>query len=305
MEENKGKTLVSVIIPTYKRPDFLLRAIESVRNQTYKNIEIFVVDDNGLGTEWQVKTHHLLVDLIQSGAITYITHDVNRNGSAARNTGITASKGSYITFLDDDDVLLPQKIEKQVDILENHKGYDAVYTGFDIFKGEKKLKSVIPTSKGNLQYELLSTDWSIGTGSNPMFRRCVFEDIGLFDVSFIRHQDIEFLVRFFRTHEIGVVSEILINRYIDSAINRIDCERLIQVKDKFLLTFKKDIENFQDCKRNTILRNQYADIACNAIKERNYSVAIKYYKKANKYKLLSLKIIAKAIAYGLLSYKVE
>lgn len=171
--------------------------------------------------------------------------------------------------------------------------------------GGKKLKSVIPTEKGNLQYELLATNWSIGTGSNPMFRRTVFCEVGLFDVSFIRHQDIEFLVRFFRTYKIGVVSEILICRYLDSSINRIGCERFIAVKEKFLSTFKHDIEKFSKSQRNTILRNQYADIACHAIQEKKCSIAIKYYKIANKYKLLSPKILAKAIAYGIFHYKVE
>lgn len=304
MENNKGNTLVSVIIPTYKRPDTLLRAIDSVRNQTYKNIEIIVVDDNGIGTEWQVKTKKLLERLINSQIITYIPHDVNRNGSAARNTGIASSTGLYVTFLDDDDVLLPQKIGKQVELL-NSKEFDAVYVGFDIFKGDEKLKSVNPTAQGNLQYELLTTNWSIGTGSNPMFRRRIFNEVGLFDVSFIRHQDIEFLVRFFRTYKIGAIPEILINRYVDSRINRIDCERFIQVKEKFLSTFKNDIEKYSTYKKKIIYRNQYADVACHAIQEKEYLIAIKFYKIANTYKHLSLKIIAKAIAYGLFNYKVE
>lgn len=109
--------LVSVIIPTYKRSDYLLQTIESVLNQTYSSIEIIVVDDNGFGTVFQKETYNKLKSLIVSNKIIYIPHDTNKNGSAARNTGFKASKGEYINFLDDDDELMPDKIEKQVHIL--------------------------------------------------------------------------------------------------------------------------------------------------------------------------------------------
>ncbi len=302
MEENK---LVSVIIPTYRRPQFLVRAITSIFNQTYPNIEIIVVDDNGKGTIYQKETEILLAPFINGKRIKYIVHNENKNGSAARNTGIQASKGIFITFLDDDDVLFPKKIERQVELLENNKKYDGAYVGFEIILGNKKLKSVIPHKEGNLQYDLLSANWSIGTGSNPMFRKKVFNSIGLFDVTFIRHQDIEFLVRFFRTHQIGVIPDILISRYIDNRDNKVDCKKLIQVKDKFLSTFNEDIKSYEKKRQNIIFRAQYADIACHAVQEKEYKIAFQYYQKANSYKLLSLKIIAKAIAYGLFNYKVE
>ncbi len=81
-----GKDLVSVIIPTYQRPENLIRAIESVLTQTYKTIEIIVVDDNGKGTEWQLTTEKLLKDYVVEGKIQYICHKESLNGSAARNT---------------------------------------------------------------------------------------------------------------------------------------------------------------------------------------------------------------------------
>ena len=103
--------IVSVIITTFARPDNLIRAIKSVLNQTYKPIEIIVVDDNGKGTPSQQETEKILREYICSGAIQYITHDMNKNGSAARNTGFRASMGEYVNFLDDDDEFAPTKIE--------------------------------------------------------------------------------------------------------------------------------------------------------------------------------------------------
>lgn len=299
------KNLVSIVIPTYSRANYICRAIDSVLKQTYPNIEIIVVDDNGIGTSDQIHTELSLAKYINSDKIIYLKHNVNMNGSAARNTGVRASHGEYVTFLDDDDELLPSKVEKQVEALKKMNNYDGVYCGFQIIKNNKVLKHVNPKACGNLQYPLLACQWGIGTGSNPMFRRTVFDSIGLFDESFVRHQDIEFLVRFFREYKIYAINEVLINRYIDSRINSTGFHKLLNVKDKFLKTFKVDIERYTRRKQMTIYRNQFADVACHAVMEKQYLEAFNLYKKANSFRILSLKIIAKAIAYGVFNRQVE
>ena len=299
------KKLVSVIIPTYSRPNYLIRAVESVLKQTYKNIELIVVDDNGEATPFQTETESLLSPYIKKNKLKYFKHKVNLNGSAARNTGIEASKGDFITFLDDDDYLHPDKLAKQVESLEKNKDYDVSYTGFRIILNGKVLKRVVPTGKGNMQYLLLTCRWGIGTGSNPMFTRKVINQTGLFDVSFIRHQDIEYLVRVFRNFKIIPVKEVLIDRFIDSRINSIKYNDFIIVKDKFLKTFKNDIDKYPITKKRIIYRNQYSDVACHAIQAKAYKVAFYYYKKAASYKMLSSKIIVKAILYGFFNFKIE
>ncbi len=299
------KKLVTLIIPTYSRASYIRRAIDSVLSQTYENIEIIIVDDNGVNTDNQKATEELLSDYIQKREILYLVHNINKNGSAARNTGIRAAHGDYITFLDDDDELLSTKIEKQVEALEKHMEYDAAYCGFQIIKNNKILKSVSPQIHGNLQYLLLACRWSFGTGSNPMFRRKVFDDIGLFDESFIRHQDIEYMVRFFRGHEILAIEDVLINRYIDSRINSIDYRKFLSVKEKFLETFKTDIGNYTVSEIKTIYRNNYADVACHAMMSKEYKDALILYKRANSYKTLSFRIIAKGLIYGFMNREVE
>lgn len=109
--------LVSVIIPTYRRSVLLRRAIESVRRQTYGNVEILVVDDASRDdTEATVRS-------IADPRIRYICHPMNKGVSATRNTGIMEARGEYIALLDDDDRWCEAKLEKQVRALEN---YDAV-----------------------------------------------------------------------------------------------------------------------------------------------------------------------------------
>ena len=106
--------LVSIIIPTYGRPEHLTCAIDSVLTQTYKEIEIVVVDDNPPGSTGRTNTEKLLGKYSNNERIKLIKHNNNKGGALARNTGVHASSGDLITFLDDDDTYHPEKIEKQV-----------------------------------------------------------------------------------------------------------------------------------------------------------------------------------------------
>ena len=98
--------LVSVIIPTFQRAKYIERAIDSVLNQTYKNFEIIVVDDNDQESEARKEMIKRMDKYSSDSRIIYIKHEKNKNGAAARNTGINVAKGEYITFLDDDDYFL-------------------------------------------------------------------------------------------------------------------------------------------------------------------------------------------------------
>ena len=114
--------LVSVVIPTYKRSwKYLFRAIDSVQKQTYDNIEIIVVDDspNDYELRYDIKNH--MNDLcLEDSRIKYIVNQQNLGGALARNCGIAHASGDYITFLDDDDEYLENKIKDQLDfMLEN------------------------------------------------------------------------------------------------------------------------------------------------------------------------------------------
>jgi len=105
---------VTVIIPTYKRSvEFLSRAVKSVIDQTYKNIEIIVIDDSPSNyiERDNIKKY---MDSIVNQDIKYYQNEKNMGGSLARNRGIELATGEYISFLDDDDEYMPEKIEKQI-----------------------------------------------------------------------------------------------------------------------------------------------------------------------------------------------
>lgn len=113
--------LVSIIIPVYNGELFILKAIKSCLNQTYKNIEIIVVDDGSTDN-----TRNLLNLFIENKQIIYIYQD-NKDRSAARNTGIKVASGNYIQFLDADDWLDSNKISLQIDFFKNNPNIDATY----------------------------------------------------------------------------------------------------------------------------------------------------------------------------------
>ena len=107
----QNEPLVSVIIPTYNRGRLILDSINSVLNQTYKNIELIVVDD--CSTDDTEKT----VKSIDDSRIKYIKLEKNSGACVARNKGIEISRGEFIAFNDSDDLWLPEKINSQLDFL--------------------------------------------------------------------------------------------------------------------------------------------------------------------------------------------
>ncbi|MBQ3006891.1 MAG: glycosyltransferase family 2 protein [Clostridia bacterium] len=115
-----NQILVSVIIPTYRRSvSYVSRAVDSVLNQTYPNVEIIVVDDSTDEYEGR-KDVEAYIDSLKKSNLIYCKNQKNLGGSLSRNRGIELSNGQYITFLDDDDEYLPEKIKKQLDfMLEN------------------------------------------------------------------------------------------------------------------------------------------------------------------------------------------
>ena len=116
------KILVSVIIPTYKRNwDMLVRAVDSVRNQTYSNIEIIVVDDSPNTFSGRADIIENMKTLcLEDSRVIYVVNPKNVGGSLARNNGIQRARGQYITFLDDDDEYLENKVKEQVAFMQKN-----------------------------------------------------------------------------------------------------------------------------------------------------------------------------------------
>lgn len=199
--------VVSVVIPTFKRPDTLDRAINSVLNQTCPNVEVIVVDDNDPDTEGRRLTEEKMAQFNNEPRVRYIKHERNKNGSAARNTGARAANGEYVAFLDDDDEYLPRKIETQLEALEGRaKEWACCYSRYATRKSDGKTVESRENREGNLYLEALARNFWIASGSNLLVKKSAFFDINGFDESFIRNQDIEFLTRLLQKYKIAHAS---------------------------------------------------------------------------------------------------
>ena len=295
---------VSVIITTYGIPVFLHKAIESVFQQTLANIEIIIVDDNDPDTEARLLTEQIVHQRIQvSSNISYLKHEKNKNGAAARNTGIAVAKGKYISFLDSDDQYAPQRIEKCYNIMEQCNEKTAgVYTGCEFKRNGKTYHIHEKVKDGNFMLETLAGTFMFSTGSNLFVRRNVVEELRGFDESFLRHQDYEFLVRLFENYLLKAIPEALVVKNNEN-YNLLDVEKMIQIKAQYLAKFDVFIKKMNFEKQNYIFESHYISIAEQALKRNNKIIAKEYYTKAKRYRKQSLKVKVRKYALQLLNLK--
>lgn len=146
------KPIVSIIIPAYNAEKYIKQTIESAIGQTYKNIEVIVIDDGSKDGAAEI------VKSFGDQRIIYIFQE-NKGQSAARNSGIKIAKGKYISFLDSDDLFLPQKIERQVDFLESNPDCGVCYSKIYHFfsdQPEKLYYNPIPNYSGYIFDKLLT-----------------------------------------------------------------------------------------------------------------------------------------------------
>lgn len=241
---------VSTIIPTYKRPDNLRNAIISVLTQDYENLEVIVVSDNGDASEFNFETQRIVKEIQEqypTRIVTLVEHSINRNGAAARNTGILRSSGEFICFLDDDDIYLPGRLSQVIAKLRStHKNVGAAYCGF--LGWNSPANDLTRYAEGNLSLEILQLNYKkhyLHTNTATYRREAVLAING-FDESYRRHQDLEFNLRFFETFEIVAVKDALVqlNPSPSTISNKIYNRSMLDLKIKFLKQFDATISSF-------------------------------------------------------------
>lgn len=197
--------MVSVIIPTYNRGPLIGRAIASVLNQTYKDIEVLVIDD--ASTDYT----ETVVDSIKDERLHYYKLEKNGGACRARNVGISKAQGEYIAFLDSDDEWMSNKIELQYKFAKE-KNAMAIASNF-IYKREGKERVVI--SKDHPEFftaEELILKNSITTGA-LFVRKELLLQLGGFNEKMPRYQDWELVLRLINNCPIYFIKEPLLKIY--------------------------------------------------------------------------------------------
>lgn len=216
--------LISVIIPTYNRSFLLKRALKSVLEQTYQNLEIIIVDDASKDDTENV------VSGLGSSKIRYFKHDVNKGAQAARNTGIKNAKGSFIAFLDSDNEWYPQKLEKQIEAFRvSSEKVGVVYSFHDeINTIINTRKEMIYKQSGDVYKDLLT--YSLIDYITPLVKSDCFKKIGLLDEKVPAFHEWDTFIRLARNYHFGLVPETLAAYYIH--------------KDSISGNFKRDVKGY-------------------------------------------------------------
>ena len=163
---------VSVVIPTYNRSRLLRETVESVLAQTYPNVETIVVIDGSTDDTAEMLAQY-------AGQVTVI-RQANQGVAAARNRGMRAASGEYVTFLDDDDLILPAKIARQVHALSSHPDAGVAHCRYYFADEDGRYlqkKGLLP--EGDILHRLLHTNF-IWMGA-PLIRRRCLDRVGGFD----------------------------------------------------------------------------------------------------------------------------
>lgn len=235
--------LVSVIITTFKRePIMVERAIKSVVNQTYKSLELIIVDDS----PYDYKQRASIASMVESfddNRIKYIQHKENKGACEARNTGIKNSNGAYVAFLDDDDEWKLNKLELQLDKFANGVGlvYCDSYT--ITLKNNQQINKTIRENRisGLVYRELLGKNF-IGSTSFVIIKREALIQCGYFNKEFKSAQDYDLWLRVSKKYKVEYVDLPLVNYYIhegerisENVANRIQgLEKIIEVNKNYL-----------------------------------------------------------------------
>jgi len=213
MTGSDNDPLVSVVIPTYERPQFLEGAIRTSRAQIYENTEIIVVND---GSSEQY-ANEIVSDFPEG--VTCIQHDENKGLSAARNTGIREANGEYIAFLDDDDRWHETKLTRQIEALErDHTAGLATCLVAAITPDGGLVHCETSAPSGDCSDKILIGN-QIGTPSRVLVRRECFDDVGTFDESLPTKQDWDFYLRLCQEWNIVAVEDHLCFRTVHESMS--------------------------------------------------------------------------------------
>ena len=203
---------VSVIIPAYNAEAFIAGTVQSVLDQTFQDVEIIVVDDGS--------TDGTLLALERFGSHIHVHRQPNGGVARARNTGVSLAQGSWVAFLDADDLWLPDKLERQLAAASAPLVYtDRLNIGA---RGDlPELQSLVtPMHDGDLFVRLLR-EGNFITNTSVMMRRELFLQLGGFYTGLNGTEDWDLWIRVAERHPIALVPEPLVKyRFHDGSISR-------------------------------------------------------------------------------------
>lgn len=198
---------IDVILPTFNRAEFVVRAIDSVLDQNYQNFTLHVVDDGSTDN-----TQERLSIYSQSPRVK-IHYTENGGVSYARNIGVLNSHNDWISFIDSDDEWLPQKLKKQVQFLTQNSELEFVHTEEIWFRNSVRVNPKTKHSKETHELFKRSLEFCLISPSTVMMKRSLFQKYGPFEESYTVCEDYDLWIKILAHENVGYLSEALVNKY--------------------------------------------------------------------------------------------
>ncbi|ACS99088.1 glycosyltransferase family 2 protein [Paenibacillus sp. JDR-2] len=245
---------ISCIVTTYKRPiPVLQRAVASIVNQTYSNLELIVVNDAPQILKL-VEDIRIMLNEFTNIPIKYIVQHQNMGACQARNTGIEEASGEYVAFLDDDDEWLPDKLEKQYALITKERVALVYCSHYEIRQEGTRTLVIEDLAREGIhqdEFERLLLANFVGSTSYPLLRLSAVKTVGGFDTNLKASQDHDLWLRIARKYPIVYCNEPLVNYYHSEESISSNMENKLQgfnfllnkYKDEYLK--KKDLHNYR------------------------------------------------------------
>lgn len=221
------RPLVSVVVPTCRRPNLLPRALASVLAQTVSDLEVLVVDDG------RCDRTAALVDGFGDRRLRYLRQPENGGPARARNRGMGEARGTFIALLDDDDEWLPEKLARQLPLFERPE-VGLVYTGLQVIRPPGHRPPPWPEfPEGDLSEHMLVRNVVQGSAISVVFRRSLLARVGFQDPRFPAIEDYDFMLRLCRACQVAAVAEPLVRYYDDRDLGGVaDTARVSRNQEK-------------------------------------------------------------------------
>lgn len=233
--------LISIILSTYNGSKYIKESIESVLKQTYTNFEFIIINDCSTDNVGDLILSYKKND----NRIIYIKNEKNLKLTSSLNKGLKKVKWKYIARIDDDDIWLKEKLEKQVNFMENNSDYGVCWTQrIDIDENWKELithKKIIK----NTEIKKIMLFWSQFSHSSILIRKKAIDELWWYNIKYNYIEDYELWLRIWTKYKLyNIPEKLLIYRFLYSSISRKNKIKIQLLWIKVIFKYSKYYPNF-------------------------------------------------------------
>jgi len=288
----KKEPLVSIIIPTYNRQNTILRAVESVLNQTYKNWELIIVDDGSTDN-----TKNILKSYLKNKKIRYFKTK-NKGVCHARNFGMEKASGEYMGFLDSDDEFVRNKLEIQLRKMIKSNKIISI-SNYIKFNQNKMCRTDFEKDFVVLKKDIITNKISLSGGMIMLTKKITKKY--LYDNNLPTRTDFDFILRILNKYKILFLNDFLVKIYKTLEGNRVSTNYKMKIKGSKEILKKIKEYKLSKVEKKLLLNKLYLDIGFFEILNQNFEKGRFYFKKISLLENFSLNLIKYRIL-SLLSY---